>query len=309
MSVLEVHPSKAELLAYFKRRAFVFVPNICNARCDFCYVTPSFGRSSSVPDSVFDRLTRFVSALANIGFDEIRLTGGEPLIFDRIWELISYVKSVGMSYTLLTNGVELAKCIDSLMVNPPSKVTVSMHDIGNAARVFGIEKYDSSEILRSLMDLADHGDVAVAVTVVCLPEIVDSLSNTLCELAKVGVQEVKLVTANNYSDRSLALQSSVKASAIASDWRPLFRSIRSTDLNNRRCLLSSDGSLSIALPSMSIWECCAKVGDSDSYQLADYSDAAMYSMLTRLFQKRSVFTSGFPCTTNLECCPISLTNE
>ena len=88
----------------FKDCAFLFLSELCNLKCEHCYVSaqPSVGRTMPIPTVI--RAFEIFSAL---GIQDIRLTGGEPTMHPRLDAIISEAIRCGFGVGLVTNGVRL----------------------------------------------------------------------------------------------------------------------------------------------------------------------------------------------------------
>ncbi|HET9673666.1 MAG TPA: radical SAM protein, partial [Gaiellaceae bacterium] len=75
----------------------VSVTDKCNFRCSYCM--PAEGLEWLKRDEVlsFEEIARLVAVLAQLGVDEVRLTGGEPLVrrdLPVLVELLAHVEGV-----------------------------------------------------------------------------------------------------------------------------------------------------------------------------------------------------------------------
>src|SRR6185437_3220100 len=87
----------------------VSVTDKCNFRCKYCM--PAEGLEWLPREEVlsFEEIERIVRALAAMGVDEVRLTGGEPLIRRKLPVLVEKLARVpGVTdLSLTTNGILL----------------------------------------------------------------------------------------------------------------------------------------------------------------------------------------------------------
>src|SRR4051812_37241577 len=95
----------------------VSVTDKCNFRCRYCM--PAEGLEWLGRDEVlsFEEIERLVRVLAAMGVDEVRLTGGEPLVRRDLPVLVGMLAAVpGVSdLSLTTNGILLDKLAGPLV--------------------------------------------------------------------------------------------------------------------------------------------------------------------------------------------------
>ena len=72
---------------YYNKHLFTFLPNLCNSACDFCYVEPIVGKSAKLSKKLLENFETLIKQAKEIGFETIRITGGEPLIFSNFFEI------------------------------------------------------------------------------------------------------------------------------------------------------------------------------------------------------------------------------
>src|SRR5207237_9890566 len=94
----------------------VSVTDKCNFRCTYCM--PAEGLEWLGRDEIlsFEEITRLVEILARLGVDEVRLTGGEPLVRRDLPVLVGMIAAVEgvRDLSLTTNGVLLGRLAQPL---------------------------------------------------------------------------------------------------------------------------------------------------------------------------------------------------
>ncbi|MEA2439058.1 MAG: 3,8-cyclase [Thermoleophilaceae bacterium] len=139
----------------------VSVTDRCNFRCQYCMPAeglPWLERSALL---TFEEIERLVRVFASLGVDELRLTGGEPLVrreFPRLVEMLARVPGL-RDVSLTTNGYLLERDADALVEAGINRVNVSIDSL-QRDRFFHITRRDSlPQVLRGLDALARHPSV------------------------------------------------------------------------------------------------------------------------------------------------------
>src|SRR5438309_11450329 len=95
----------------------VSVTDKCNFRCTYCM--PAEGLEWLGRDEIlsFEEITRLVELLARLGVDEVRLTGGEPLVRRDLPLLVRMLAAVDgvRDLSLTTHGVLLDRFAQPLV--------------------------------------------------------------------------------------------------------------------------------------------------------------------------------------------------
>ncbi|MBN2874124.1 MAG: radical SAM protein [Spirochaetales bacterium] len=106
----------------------VSVTDRCNLRCVYCM--PAEGVAFIPHERVisFERIVEVVRAAAGLGFDKVRLTGGEPLVRKGLPDLVSMIAGIPGIETIAmtTNGILLAPLAADLRRRGLSSVNVSL---------------------------------------------------------------------------------------------------------------------------------------------------------------------------------------
>jgi len=130
----------------------VSVTDKCNFRCTYCM--PAEGLEWLKRDEVlsFEEITRLVSLLARLGVDEVRLTGGEPLVRRELPVLVGMLAQVDgvRDLSLTTNGVLLDRLAGPLVDAGLRRVNVSLDSLDHV-RFAELTRRDAlDQVLRGL---------------------------------------------------------------------------------------------------------------------------------------------------------------
>jgi GTP 3',8-cyclase len=115
------------------RSVRVSVTDKCNFRCRYCM--PAEGLEWLERDELltFEELERVVGVLATMGVDEVRLTGGEPLVRRDLPHLVERLAAVpGVDdLALTTNGVLLDRFAEPLVAAGLKRLNVSLDSLSH----------------------------------------------------------------------------------------------------------------------------------------------------------------------------------
>jgi cyclic pyranopterin phosphate synthase len=111
----------------------VSVTDKCNFRCRYCM--PAEGLEWLQRDEVlsYEEITRLVRVLSEMGVDEVRLTGGEPLVRRDLPVLISFLAEIPgiRDLSLTTNGVLLDRLAGPLVDAGLRRLNVSLDSLSH----------------------------------------------------------------------------------------------------------------------------------------------------------------------------------
>ena len=109
-----------------RQRIFQIHPSQhCNYTCLHCYSSSSPMHKESLDT---EKILNAVREVADLGFERLSISGGEPLLYSGLKELLTEAKKVGMNTSLVTNGSfpkkkyeELVGLIDTIGVSLDGK--------------------------------------------------------------------------------------------------------------------------------------------------------------------------------------------
>lgn len=111
------------------RKLRVSLTDKCNLRCHYCMpVDQTFMDESKYlsPEGIYE----IVHELAGLGLEEVRLTGGEPLMRKSFSEIIEKLGTIGLKkLALTTNGIFLDKYLEVLKANRVFHLNISLDSL------------------------------------------------------------------------------------------------------------------------------------------------------------------------------------
>jgi GTP 3',8-cyclase len=130
----------------------VSVTDRCNFRCQYCMPAeglPWLERSELL---TFEEIERLVRLFVELGVEDVRLTGGEPLARRELPKLVSMLSSIGglADLSLTTNGYLLERHAGELAAAGLTRVNVSLDSLARD-RFFQITRRDAlSQVIAGL---------------------------------------------------------------------------------------------------------------------------------------------------------------
>ena len=178
----------------------VSVTDRCNFRCVYCMPKEIFGKQFEFLRReqllTFEEIERLVHVFASMGVDELRLTGGEPLVrrdFPRLVEMLTHVPGL-RDISLTTNGYLLERDADALVAAGIQRVNVSIDSL-QRDRFFHITRRDSlPQVLRGLEALARHPEVhPIKVNAVAIRGFTEQEALPFAEFARTTAFQVRFI--------------------------------------------------------------------------------------------------------------------
>src|SRR6188768_1520640 len=133
----------------------ISVTDRCNLRCQYCMPEPDYAWLPRESILDFEEIAVLVDALATLGVDRVRITGGEPLLrrdLPRLVELLASRTAIE-DLALTTNGVLLAAQASALRAAGLHRITVSL-DTLQRDRFQAIARFDELDNVLAGIDAA-----------------------------------------------------------------------------------------------------------------------------------------------------------
>jgi cyclic pyranopterin phosphate synthase len=174
----------------------VSVTDRCNFRCQYCMPAeglPWLDRSEVL---TFEEIERLVRLFVAMGIEDVRLTGGEPLVrrdFPRLASMLSRIDGL-KDLSLTTNGYLLERDAAALVDAGIQRVNVSIDSL-QRDRFFQITRRDSlPQVLRGLDALAQHPEVhPIKVNAVAMRGFTEEEAIPFAEFARSTAFQVRFI--------------------------------------------------------------------------------------------------------------------
>jgi cyclic pyranopterin phosphate synthase len=168
----------------------------CNLRCSYCMPAEGLDWMPRTEQLTDDELVRLITiAVRDLGIQELRFTGGEPLLRRGLEEIISSSAALRPrpDISLTTNGVGLARRAETLAAAGVNRLNVSM-DTLRADRFASITRRDRlSDVLAGLAAARDAGLGPVKINTVLLRGVNDDEAVPLLEFAVEHGYELRFI--------------------------------------------------------------------------------------------------------------------
>jgi GTP 3',8-cyclase len=174
----------------------VSVTDRCNFRCQYCMPAdglPWLERSEILS---FEEIERVVRVMAAMGVEDVRLTGGEPLVrreFPRLVGMLAGIEGL-RDLSLTTNGYLLERDADALVAAGIHRVNVSIDSL-QRDRFFQLTRRDSlPRVLRGLEAIARHERVRpIKVNAVAMRGFTEQEALPFAEFARSTSFQVRFI--------------------------------------------------------------------------------------------------------------------
>src|SRR5262249_44476757 len=109
----------------------ISVTDKCNFRCVYCMPAEGLPWLPRAEILTFEEITRLARVMADLGIEQIRLTGGEPLVRRDLPELVRMLHAVPglQSISVTTNGVLLGRLAQPLAEAGLTRINVSLDSL------------------------------------------------------------------------------------------------------------------------------------------------------------------------------------
>lgn len=102
----------------------------CNLRCSYCMPAEGLDWLPSETVLTDDEVVRLVRiGVSLLGIDEVRFTGGEPLVRRGLVDIVRQVHAMGVETSLTTNGLGLARVAGALADAGLDRINVSIDSV------------------------------------------------------------------------------------------------------------------------------------------------------------------------------------
>ena len=165
----------------------VSVTDKCNFRCTYCMPAEGLQWLGRQEILSFEEISRLVGVLARLGVDEVRLTGGEPLVRRDLPVLVGMLSAIEgvRDLSLTTNGVLLDRLARPLVEAGLQRLNVSLDSL-NHVRFTEITRRDALDaVLRGLDEAERYPELRpIKINCVAVKGFTETEVPALAELAR-----------------------------------------------------------------------------------------------------------------------------
>jgi cyclic pyranopterin phosphate synthase len=165
----------------------VSVTDKCNFRCTYCMPAEGLEWLGRQEILSFEEISRLVGVLARLGVDEVRLTGGEPLVRRDLPVLVGMLSAIDgvRDLSLTTNGVLLDRLAGPLVEAGLQRLNVSLDSL-NHVRFAEITRRDALDaVLRGLDEAERYPELRpIKINCVAVKGFTETEVPALAELAR-----------------------------------------------------------------------------------------------------------------------------
>jgi cyclic pyranopterin phosphate synthase len=165
----------------------VSVTDKCNFRCTYCMPAEGLEWLGRQEILSFEEIARLVGVLARLGVDEVRLTGGEPLVRRDLPVLVGMLSAIDgvRDLSLTTNGVLLDRLAGPLVEAGLQRLNVSLDSL-NHVRFAEITRRDALDaVLRGLDEAERYPELRpIKINCVAVKGFTETEVPALAELAR-----------------------------------------------------------------------------------------------------------------------------
>jgi cyclic pyranopterin phosphate synthase len=174
----------------------ISVTDRCNFRCQYCMPAEGLPWLDRGELLSFEEIGRIVRLLAGIGIEDVRLTGGEPLVRRDLPRLVGILAAIDgvRDLSLTTNGYLLERDAGALVEAGISRVNVSIDSL-QRDNFFELTRRDAlPQVLRGLDAIAAHPSVQpVKVNAVAMRGFTEDEVERFCEFARSTSFQVRFI--------------------------------------------------------------------------------------------------------------------
>ncbi|MBW8059670.1 MAG: GTP 3',8-cyclase MoaA [Solirubrobacterales bacterium] len=174
----------------------VSVTDRCNFRCQYCMPADGLPWLEREELLSFEEIARLVRVFVGLGIEDVRLTGGEPLVrrqFPRLVGMLAEDDRI-RDLSLTTNGYLLERQAGALVEAGIHRVNVSIDSL-QRDRFFQLTRRDAlPQVLRGLEAIAAHPRIRpIKVNAVAMRDFTEDEVERFCEFARSTDFQVRFI--------------------------------------------------------------------------------------------------------------------
>jgi cyclic pyranopterin phosphate synthase len=173
----------------------ISVTDRCNMRCRYCMPEEEYVWLPRASILTFEEIARLVAVFARLGVEQVRLTGGEPLLRQDLPVLVALLRREPRiaDLSLTTNGLLLATHAAALRQAGLGRVTVSLDTLRPERLLAFSRSPRHADILGGIAAARQAGFAALKLNTVVIRGFNDDEIPALLEFARGAAAEVRFI--------------------------------------------------------------------------------------------------------------------
>ncbi len=168
----------------------------CNLRCVYCMPTEGLNWLPGTQLLTLNEVTRLVRVgVRDLGIEEVRFTGGEPLVRADLTDIIAAVRAEHphLPISLTTNGIGLDKKVDALVQAGLNRVNVSLDTICPETFAQLTRRDKLASVLTGIEAAAAAGLTPLKINAVLMAGVNDTQGHELLAWALEGGYQLRFI--------------------------------------------------------------------------------------------------------------------
>ena len=170
------------------------VTDRCNIRCFYC-----------MPESVkflprtnllsFEEIHQVVGLMASLGVQQVRITGGEPLVRSELWKLIELIRSIPEinDIGLTTNGILLANQAERLRKSGLDRLNISLDTVDEERFRKITRRTGLHQVLEGIRAAQDCGFDRIRINAVSIKGMTEAEIEPLANFCRESKLELRFI--------------------------------------------------------------------------------------------------------------------
>jgi cyclic pyranopterin phosphate synthase len=173
----------------------ISITDRCNFRCSYCMPLEKYEWIDRHEILTFEEMTRLASLFVQLGVEEVRLTGGEPLLRHGVEKLIGQLASIqGLKdLSLTTNASLLSEQAEGLAKAGLNRINVSLDTIKPEKFRDMTQRDDLANVLKGLSAAAKSGLMPIKINSVIQRGVNDDDIEGLLEFSRQNGYQLRFI--------------------------------------------------------------------------------------------------------------------
>ena len=167
------------------RNLRIGVTDRCNIRCFYCMPNENIQFLPHKDILSFEEIVTFVQTVVPMGFERIRLTGGEPLVRRELWKLIEQLVAIDgiRDVAMTTNGILLEKHAEDLFNAGLHRLNISLDTVNEEMFQRIARRSGLQQVLDGIKRAKEVGFRKIRINAVSIADVTESEIVPLAEFA------------------------------------------------------------------------------------------------------------------------------